>query len=101
MRDNIILGSIVVGTLLLCAVALVTAASVSDNARQCGADYTKTITVDKAEKIPAALSNAVECIESKGFVLTKLSISKPIGSGKCVITAGGKDLGNVLGILDD
>lgn len=101
MKDNIILGSIVVGTLLLCGAALVTVTIASDNARQCDADYTKTIIVDKAEKIPAALSNAVECIESKGFVLTKLNISKPIGNDKCVIAAGGKDLGNVLQILDD
>lgn len=101
MKDTIIIGSIIAAGVLICATILVTAAIESSNARQCSADYTKTITVDKAEKIPAALSNAVECIESKGFVLTKLSICKPIGSDKCVITAGGKDLGNVLEILDD
>lgn len=101
MKENMLIAFIVAAALLLCATILVTAAIESDNARQCGADYTKTITVDKAEKIPAALSNAIECIKSKGFVLTKLNIRKPIGSGKCVITAGGKDLGNVLEILDD
>ena len=67
----------------------------------CKSDYKMQMAVDKAEKIPAALSNAVEHITSKGFVLTHLCIDKPVGSDDCIITAGGKDPGNVLKILDN
>lgn len=61
-------------------------------------DYEIKITVDDSQKIPQAISNAVNGIYSKGFMLTKLNISKAAIGNLITVKAGGKDLATILEI---
>ena len=59
-------------------------------------DYTKSIAVDDSSKIETALSNAVECVKSRNFVITKISVKQRKADGKFVISCGGIERGNLL-----
>ena len=61
-------------------------------------DFRWTIRVDDSSKVPQAITNAVECIQAKGFILTNLTLEKEIFGKTITVTAGGKDLGNILKI---
>ena len=59
-------------------------------------DYNKSIAVDDSSKIEMALSNAVECVQSRNFVVTKISVRQRKVDGKFIISCGGIERGNLL-----
>lgn len=59
-------------------------------------DFRWTIRVDDSSKVPQAITNVIECIQTKGFILTNLTLEKEIFGKTITVTAGGKDLGNIL-----
>ena len=60
-------------------------------------EYSYSVVVDDSSKLPQAITNAVNAVTSKGFILTYLSITKTIiGNNNITVRAGGKDLAKIL-----
>lgn len=59
-------------------------------------DYTAEIVVDKSEKIPVALSNAMHRVTSKGFIINNISINHNANQGKYTIKCGGIEEATLL-----
>ena len=90
--------------ILISAILLAGIAVVVGHARGmpvCG-DYTAIVSVDKAEKIAPALSNAVRHVEQKGFVVVDIDIQRRsfLGWRQFVITCRGADEATLLRFED-
>lgn len=59
-------------------------------------DYVSQIVVDKSEKVEWALSNAVENVRSRNFVVTSVKTTYVRTTGNFVIECGGTELAHVL-----
>lgn len=60
-------------------------------------EYSYSVIVDDSSKVPQAITNAINAVTSKGFVLTQLSITKAIIGGNYItVHAGGKDFAKIL-----
>lgn len=66
--------------------------------KQINGEYTKTIIVDKSEKIPQALTNAIIDVQSRNFVIANIEVKKGIFSDTFLVTAEGIDAGTFLSI---
>ncbi len=60
-----------------------------------GCDYTKCITVDDSSKIERAISNVVNDVKSRNFVVTKLVVDS-YKNREFRVKCGGVDRGNLL-----
>lgn len=60
-------------------------------------EYSYSVVVDDSSKLPQAITNAVNAVTSKGFILTYLSVTKAIiDDNSIIVRAGGKDLAKIL-----
>ena len=59
-------------------------------------DYVKKITVDSSDKIEQALSNAVDSVTSRNFIVTRISVKYRQGGKKFSIECHGIETGNLL-----
>ena len=59
-------------------------------------DYTKTIVVDKSAKIEQALSNAVNDVHSRNFIVIHVNVKRRLIGGNFTVTCGGIEQGNLL-----
>ena len=80
----------------ICIVESVTLSIVSENT-PLGFDYSTEIVVDKSEKIPAAISNAIAKVVSKDFDLVYLCVRcTEIPALRYRVEARGIERGNLL-----
>ena len=70
--------------------------AISTESQQVKADYTSRIVVDKSEKVEWALSNAVENVRSRNFVVTSVKTTYVRTTGNFVIECGGTELAHVF-----
>ena len=59
-------------------------------------DYTKTIVVDDSAKVEQALSNAVNLVHSRNFIIVKINVKKRLRDGYFIIKCSGIDRENLL-----
>ena len=59
-------------------------------------DYTSRVVVDKSEKVPWAISNAMENVRSRNFVMTGLKTIYVKSTGNFVIECSGTEDAHVL-----
>jgi len=59
-------------------------------------NYTKTIVVDDLAKIEQALSNAVNDVHSRNFIVSQVSVKRRWFDDKFIVTCGGIERGNLL-----
>lgn len=84
-----ILNSIVIICCLFAAVILL---SIPNGIKH---DYRRCADVDKSEKIPIVLSNLVNCVESKNFIVTRICVKPNFFSG-FHIEVEGNDYGTII-----
>ena len=60
--------------------------------------YVKIIDVDDSEKIEQALSNAVNDVESRNFIVTEISLKRCPLDNSFSIKVGGQDRGRILSL---
>ena len=70
--------------------------AISTESRQVKADYTSQVVVDKSEKVPWAISNAMENVRSRNFVMTNLKTIYVRMTGNFVIECSGTEEAHVL-----
>ena len=59
-------------------------------------DYVKTIVVDDSAKIEQALSNAVNDVHSRNFIVVQVNVKQRLLNDNFVVTCGGIEQGNLL-----
>jgi hypothetical protein len=77
---------------LVCVVATALFVFIPDPVR---GDYTHAITVDKSEKIETAVSNVLDCLARRDFVLVSLRITRSF-NGTYTVRGSGADRGNLI-----
>ena len=60
------------------------------------ADYTKTIVVDDSAKIEQALSNVVNDVHSRNFIVIQVNVKQRLFNNNFIITCRGIEQGNLL-----
>ena len=70
--------------------------AISTESQQVKADYTSQVVVDKSEKVPWAISNAMENVRSRNFVMTGLKTVYVRTTGNFVIECSGTEEAHVL-----
>ena len=86
-----------VSTIVL-ALVLFIGAVIADVSSAIQVDYTMKMSVDKPEKICIAITNATECMRSKGFEVIGISVNKHVFSKKFTITCKGTDQATILNL---
>lgn len=70
--------------------------AICTESQQIKADYTSQVVVDKSEKVPWAISNAMENVQSRNFVITSLKTVYMKPTGNFVIECSGTEDAHVL-----
>ena len=70
--------------------------AICTESQQIKADYTSQVVVDKSEKVPWAISNAMENVRSRNFVMTGLETIYVKTTGNFVIKCSGTEEAHVL-----
>lgn len=66
--------------------------------KQIDAQYSRRIYVDKSEKIEQALSNAVEDVTSRRFIVISTSVKKCVVDDDFIVEVCGVDKGHLLSL---
>lgn len=66
--------------------------------KQIDAQYSRRIYVDKSEKIEQALSNAVEDVTSRRFIVISTSVKKCVVDDDFIVEVRGVDKGHLLSL---
>ena len=97
MKETIKETIIVTVVLLFLLAALVLFCSIPAYT-QVDTQYTRSICVDKSEKIEQALSNAVEDVTSRKFIVVSTSVKKRRIDDSFVVEVKGIDRGSLLSL---
>ena len=92
-----ILKNLLIGLLLALVGAIVALATIPAY-KQVPCDYEKRIEVDKAEKVPQAITNAILDVESRNFVVVNLQVRECFIDRTFEVRVKGLDKGSLLNL---
>lgn len=92
-----ILKNLTVGFLFVLGMVIV-ALGITPAHKQVPCDYEKRIEVDKAEKVPQAITNAIQDVESRNFIVVNLQVRECFIDRTFEVRAKGLDKGSLLNL---